>query len=319
MSQRNPSFNLHSIETMLAAATQRGWLGSGRKLFVGNSSVLAHLGISGNDGNGGDDIKRPYATFEGAMSSGKLVANREDNIILLPGHAESITEASDSSGFDLDTAGVKVLGLGQGTLQPTFTLTTAIGANIDINAANCAVRGITVTCNFADVTAMISVTAADATIEDCTVHQGTTTNDCVVGLLTDANADRMLLRNCKFLDVNRAPGSATVDADNSVQIVGGQDIWIDGCYMSGRPVAASGNIEIITTATTNLRVTGCTLQNFTNVATKNITDTITGSTGFTNLNYYKILNGTAPETFASGDRGLNYYANAVNTAYTAVG
>jgi len=312
-----PAFNLHTLSSQLdaIAALTDGRIGAGRKFYVGNSTVLQDKGISASDQNNGVEITTPFATFERAMQA--VTANRLDNIVLLPGHAETITADSDGSGFDMNTAGVNVIGTGWGTLMPTFTFTTATAADSQIAAANCSVMGVRFTCNIATQTAMMNISAADAFLCRNEFYLGTTTNDAALGILTTAAANRLYVKKCKFLGVNRGTAGA-VDCPQAITIVGGDSIIIEECYMSGRFEAAVGAVEVITTATTNLRLLSCHMENYTTASEKCFYDTITGSTGYTGGHYYYIDGtGNQPETCATMQRGGGHYANAVNTLYAA--
>ncbi len=94
---------------------------------------FAHSGKGSSDNNGRDP-DRPMATIDQAINKATATSSSyaaEDWVIALPGHTETISAAS---GFDLDVAGVTVLGLGRGALRPTLTYsvatsTGAVGAN----------------------------------------------------------------------------------------------------------------------------------------------------------------------------------------------
>jgi hypothetical protein len=126
----------------------------GRIFFVNNSSALAPGGVAGVDqanANAGT-YQRPYATIDYAV--GQCTANRGDIIFVMPGHAETIANATTLS---LDVAGIAIIGLGLGSLRPRLTFTTAT-ANIPITAANVVVKNILHIANFADVASAYTAT-----------------------------------------------------------------------------------------------------------------------------------------------------------------
>ena len=84
----------------------------GKVFWVNNSSVLAEGGIAGSDGNDGT-YQRPFGTIDYAV--GRCTANRGDVIYVMPGHSETIGAAA---AVDFDVAGITVIGLGRGALQP---------------------------------------------------------------------------------------------------------------------------------------------------------------------------------------------------------
>jgi len=134
---------------------------SGVVFFVGNSPVLLPGQKPGSDGNAGTFLA-PFATLEFALA--RCRQNRGDIIFVLPGHRESIPNATT---LTLDTANVAIIGLGIGTSRPTFTFTTATGANIPVRAANVCIQNCLFLCNFAAVVSMftgISASCATSTI-----------------------------------------------------------------------------------------------------------------------------------------------------------
>jgi hypothetical protein len=104
----------------------------------------------------------PCATIDYAVAL--CTASNGDVIYAMPGHAETVTEAG---GLDLDVAGISLIGLGNGGLQPTVTFTTIDTADVDIDAANVTIRNIHFVAGVADLAAAIDVNADDFTIEYC--------------------------------------------------------------------------------------------------------------------------------------------------------
>jgi hypothetical protein len=129
----------------------------GQVFFVNNSSVLADGGIAGSNGNPGT-YQKPFATIDYAV--GRCLAGRGDLILVMPGHAETI---SSSSVLALDVAGVAILGLGVGSARPTLTFTAA-AATINVTAANITVSNILHVANFA---AVASAYTNNAAVEFC--------------------------------------------------------------------------------------------------------------------------------------------------------
>ena len=77
-----------------------------------------------------------YPTVAQAVSS--ATAGTGDVIVMMPGHAETIT--SSTSFGSISKSGLTLVGLGSGALRPTFTLGTAATATINITAANVAFK-----------------------------------------------------------------------------------------------------------------------------------------------------------------------------------
>ena len=118
--------------------------------FVGSTVTGA------TDGDGyGRNPDAPFATLDYAI--GNCTASAGDVIYLLPGHAESLTGATS---LTMDVAGVRVVGLGWGSLRPTFTLTTATAATWNITAANCTIENILIVGNFLNIAAAMTIGAS---------------------------------------------------------------------------------------------------------------------------------------------------------------
>jgi hypothetical protein len=112
---------------------------TGNVFFVDSGSVHAA------DGNAAKTPTKPAATIDGAI--GKCTANNGDQIIVMPGHAESLTTDGQ---ITMDVAGVSVFGLGQGMTRPTLTYDAAAGSVI-ISASNCRWSNIVHVASFAEV------------------------------------------------------------------------------------------------------------------------------------------------------------------------
>lgn len=115
---------------------------TGSTFFV--SSVI------GSNANVDGVAAAPYATVDYAIR--KCTASKGDVIIVMAGHAETVTSTS----ITLDVAGVTVVGLGHGEWRPTFTFGAA-AATINVTAANCAWRNTRLVANFLNVATPFTV------------------------------------------------------------------------------------------------------------------------------------------------------------------
>lgn len=120
-------------------------LSTGTYFFV--SSVV------GSDGNTGRDKAHPLATLQAAVN--KCTAGKADVILLMPGHAETVT----ATNIALNVEGVQIYGLGSGLKRPTFTYGAA-AATITVSAANCGVHNCHHIANFLSVAAAYTIGAA---------------------------------------------------------------------------------------------------------------------------------------------------------------
>ena len=179
---------------------------TGRVYFVGNATTFVPGGVGGVDvaGAHGDSPQKPFATIDYAV--GQCVAARGDVIFVLPGHVESITAAA---GLDLDVAGITILFLGDGVTRGTIRFGTAVGADMDVDAANITLGakgydlGPRFLANIDALTGPIDVNSARFRMYGAKWYDGTTINttDCVVA---DADADNMEIEDFEFVDGNAA-------------------------------------------------------------------------------------------------------------------
>lgn len=136
-------------EAVLAAALP---LTTGKYYFVDS--------VTGSNGNSGLKPERAFATVDYAI--GRCTADKNDVIVLMPGHVETVTATS----IALDVAGVRVIGLGQGRLRPTFTY-TATGSTITVSADDCSWENTVHVGNVDNcVTAFTVGAAKDFTLKD---------------------------------------------------------------------------------------------------------------------------------------------------------
>lgn len=149
----------------------------GEVFWVNNSAVLNKNAAAGSDGNRGT-YQRPFATLTFALS--QCVAGRGDIIFLGAGHAETITAAA---GIALNVAGVAIIGIGAGSLRPTFTFTTAATASITVAAANMSIQNCLFISGVAALATVFdnanAVVATDFAIDSCEFRDSSTTLNIV--------------------------------------------------------------------------------------------------------------------------------------------
>jgi hypothetical protein len=134
----------------------------GRVFWVYNGTALQASQRGGSNGNKGT---LPVALLDRRLRSDPDHRRRGDIIMVKPGHTETI---SDATSFAMSTSGVAIVGLGTGSLRPTFTLDTANTATIPVSAANCAVKNCIFTANFLSIAACFTVDSAkNFAVEDC--------------------------------------------------------------------------------------------------------------------------------------------------------
>lgn len=145
----------------------------------------------------GHNPDSPFATLVYAES--QCTSSQGDVIYLLPGHAEEVATAG---ALTIDVIGLTIIGVGEGGLQPTITLTAA-AADILINAASVTIEGVHFVAGAADVIAAIDVDATDFTLRRCKFTGGAGLNALI--WIQDAAAqasDRITVEDCHCCDVD---------------------------------------------------------------------------------------------------------------------
>lgn len=206
-----------------------------------------------------------FTTIDAAV--GACTANNGDIILVLPGHAETISAAA---GIALDVAGITVLGIGSGTTQPKVTFDTIISADLDVDAANVTIENIHFTANFADLTACLDINAQFCTIRNCRFSETAVNMNALIWILGGSTTTSSGLRveNCRCIDRDAAnthfismPGT---DAGNIIRdnILHGDwgtaaigaagvvtDITIVNNFISNAATDADSGINLAATAT----------------------------------------------------------------------
>jgi len=195
---------------------------------------------SGSNGSGaaGKSQKTPFAGIDYAI--GKTIANNGDFIIVMPGHAETITSA-----ITCDVAGVTILGLGGPRAMPTITTATAIDmmtvtaadvtianlefaipgidavtADINIAAAGCSVlytkhHGSTTAKNKVDIITLTSA-ADDALLQGLRIYN--TTVEVVGGIVFEGACSRVEVSHCMVQDAIGFTGGSISDEATALQL-----------------------------------------------------------------------------------------------------
>lgn len=220
--------------------------------------------VNGSNGNKGT-YDQPFSTLDYAV--GRCTASKGDIIVAKPGHVETVIAAA---GLALDVAGIAIIGLGAGSLRPTVNFTTAVGADMDVDAANISVYNLLFTGGFDALTGPIDVNAADFSMVNCETRD--VTGQATDFIVADAAATRFLLENWTHR------GAAAAGADTALSFVGGDGLTVRNFWIDGNFAVAA--IENVTTAATNVSINTGTAR------TRNAADVIvtlvaatTGSVG----------------------------------------
>lgn len=157
---------------------------TGRIFFVAKASITNAAEIAASYGSifYPDGTPALYTTLTLALA--QCVASRGDTIIIAPGHTEAISTAS---ALTISKAGVTIVGLGIGSMRPTYTLDTAATATINVTANNVKISNIIFVANFADVASCFTLTTAtDFTVDSCEFRDTANNLDFLCIVTTDA-------------------------------------------------------------------------------------------------------------------------------------
>ncbi len=188
----------------------------GRRFFVSSTHTRA------SDLGTGLDAAQPLATLVQAVAN----ALAGDEILVQEGHVE-VVNTSEELDFSLDN--MKVIGFGQGDQRPKITVNGVIGANVLVSGDGVHLHNIRLDGGLDLITALMEVTGDDFLGTDLGVSQSTGQPVTAILLTT---ADRARILN---LDAVQAGAGAT----SCIAIVGGNDIEITGCRITGDYGAAN--------------------------------------------------------------------------------
>lgn len=164
----------------------------------GNVFIVDSGDPAGGDVSGYGTAEHPFATIDYAV--GKCTASNGDVIHVLPGHAETVSAAA---GLDLDVAGITIVFHGEGNARGSITFGTAVGADMDVDAADITLINPRFVAGIDALTGPIDVNAARFKMIGATWQDATSINttDCVVA---DANADDLYIEDFEFVDGDAA-------------------------------------------------------------------------------------------------------------------
>ncbi len=180
---------------------------SGGNVFWVDSN---HGGSNGNPGT----WTRPFATLDYAI--GRCTASNGDIIMVKPGHAEAISSAT---ALAFDKAGITIIGVGEGSQRPTFTLDTANTATISVTASGVTVQNCIFVGNFLSIATVFTVSgAADFVVDSCEFRD----TSAILGFLSvvttvvSTNTDGLTFTRNKVSSVATSSGGPPVVIANTI-------------------------------------------------------------------------------------------------------
>jgi len=187
----------------------------GKRFYVLKSASTFYGDLANVLKSDSDGDSRLFTSIDAAVNS--CVASRMDEIVVLPGHTETISSAT---ALNLDVAGVSIIGLGSGSLRPTLTFDTATTATIPVSAANISFENVVFSANFADIVSVFTLTTApNFKLKNCEIKATATNMNFLYVVDTDAttsNANGLTITDCRWVEPDTATLSMVkLDGDNS--------------------------------------------------------------------------------------------------------
>jgi|6_EtaG_2_1085325.scaffolds.fasta_scaffold01776_3 hypothetical protein len=264
---------------------------------------------SGADSGRAGLYNYPFASLDYAV--GKCTASNGDIIYIKPGHAETLSSAT---ALALDVAGITVVGLGAGTLKPTFTLDTATTTTIAVSGANTVLQNLKFSANFADIADLFTPSSTNFKLVDCDfvatatnmnfveiVDTGTTNNEC----------DGLEFHGCSWIEPDTATTSLlNVDGDLD-------GLKVSNCYFNlGVNTSDLPIIAVVATGKdlSNAEIIGNRCVRLNDANPLLITaDTTTANTGVIARNHVRHLD-TAAELLVTAGTNFGFFENYATAA-----
>ncbi len=266
----------------------------GEIFWVNSSTVLAKDGRPGATNVGASALitgkgtyRRPFATINQALD--KCLANRGDIILVMPGYAETISSAG--AGVTFDVAGVAVIGLGSGSLKPSFTLDTAIDADVDLTADDVILYNLRFIAAFADITHGLEITGADATVDSCEFLVSAATHGFLISIKSTNTSFGLTVSNCMInQQATFALGTEVSDDLEAAIQYDGDNTTIKNNVFQGEFTNAM--IYNVTTLAEGALIIDNVGQNYNSAATGAVS-LKTGATGLIMRNNFGVLESSA--------------------------
>jgi len=296
------SFGAPILGNIFASLAQGGVTPTNSMFFV--SSVI---GAAGNDGL---STSAPLATFAQALA--KCTAAKGDVIVLMPGHAETVTATNMAP----NVSGIQVVGMGTGALRPTFTFGAA-AATVTVSAADVSFQNCLFVANFADVVAAFTTTTAkNLSIDSCEFRDTSSILNFIATVSTNTTnnaSDGLSITNSKRIGDGATAATCLVAAAGNIDRLN-----IQNNYVAHALAGNSGLIyQVTTTKVISNAIINNNMMNFVgaNAATGAIliTTAITHS-GLLSNNFVFGARAAATAILVTASSGFKFYNNYYQTA-----
>jgi len=266
--------------------------GGGPITIAGAPTATQHFYVSpdGASTNSGESWATALDSIDNAINK---CTTSEANVIHVD--ARYTENVADATSIVPDIADVSIIGEGTGDNRPIITMTNAAG-NIPISGNGVRLENMIITVSgTTDVTAAVTISGAGVTLRDLEFRGVDTDTDISSCILTTNAADRLRVERCSFNVADTLPS-------HGINIVGPVDgLVVRGCHFSG--TFSTACVDFTTGACTNALIEDCTFHNKSAAVTKDVVDTVGGST-FIVRNCWDGVAGY--EIAGGGDRDVAY-------------
>jgi hypothetical protein len=218
--------------------------------------------VTGSDSNDGLTMATALATIDAAIN--KCTANVGDVIWVAPAHVEVLATAS---AITVDVAGISIVGMGIGNDRPKITIGTLATATIVISAASVMFSNIILISALDGLDNALVVTGDDCIIDIEFRDTSSTVEANIAIQATGVDRGTFKIKYIGFIAGNAVTNAIVMTNCTSCDV----DVDFYG-------VAATSIVEFLGTACHNINVVGYFYNSGTSDLSKNVVDTVTGST-----------------------------------------
>lgn len=192
----------------------------------------------------------PFVTIDYAI--GQATTTQGDVIIVLPGHAETLSTAD----ITVDKANLSIIGLGKGTSKPTITF-GATTSEINVTSASVLLKNLRLVSGVNNLVNFIDADATMLEVEDCDF---VTSNalEAYGFVVLATTVDFFSFKRCTFIQPTDPAGTNGAASTGVFYCEDTEHIWIEDCYFVGNFETAI--LHNKTTAGKDAYLKNCTIR-----------------------------------------------------------
>jgi len=164
----------------------------------------------------------PFTTVAAALA--QCTAANGDMIFVMPGHAETLTTA-----MNISTAGVSIIGLGNGDNRPIITSTATAAPTWNVRAHDIRISNIKFYNNTTYTTyarTLMRIAADDIEVSNCEFNQ----NRQMLYTVKILSGNKVAIKDCVFINTTHDnAGVAGIKAQHAILNIGGTNVLVKNC------------------------------------------------------------------------------------------